>query len=457
MSAAQAPLEAREAVELALRAVRSSGADQADTLLVENDSVEVRVRDDEVDVVKQSRERVLGIRALVRDGAGFRSAVTSTSDLSAVAVERMAGETAALARATAADPAAGLPEGGFAEDAPDLALLDAADASLSVEARIDAARRAEEAARAVDPRIANSEGSEVNSNTARRVYGNSAGFLAEYASASHAVSAVPIACENGSMQVDHWMSLARRWSDLDDAAEVGRTAARRALARLGARRVRTCEVPVVFEPTVARALLSHLAACVGGSSVYRGASFLGDELGEVVASPLVTVVDDGRVPGGLGSKPFDGEGLPTRRNVVIEDGRLASFLLDTYSGRKLGMASTGNAARGAGGSPGAGPTNLWIEPGAGALDDIVADTREGLLVTWLFGHGFNPVTGDFSRGAAGMWIEDGRPAYPVEEITIAGNLRKMLEGVDAVGSDLVWQGRVAAPSLRIARMTVAGD
>lgn len=457
MSAREQPLGAREAVELALHAVRRAGADQADALLVENDSVEVRVRGDEVDVVKQSRERVLGIRALVRDRDAFRSAVTSTSDLSAGAIERMAAEAAALGRATAADPAAGLPEGGFADDAPDLALLDPQDASLSVEARIDAARRAEEAARAADARITNSEGSEVGSSTAHRVYGNSAGFVAEYASASHAVSAQPIASENGAMQVDHWMSLARRWSDLDDAAEVGRIAARRAVARLGARRVPTCEVPVVFEPTAARGLLSHVAACVGGGSVYRGASFLGDKLGKAVANPLVTVVDDGRVPGGLGSKPFDGEGLPTRRNVVIDHGRLASFLLDTYAGRKLEMASTGNAARGAGSAPGAGPTNLWIEPGAGALDDIVADTREGLLVTRLFGQGFNPVTGDFSRGAAGMWIENGKPAYPVEEITIAGNLLDMLEAVDAVGSDLVWQGRVAAPSLRIARMTLAGE
>jgi PmbA protein len=457
MSAPQAPLAGPDAVDCALRAVAEAGADQADALFVEADSVEVRVRADEVDVVKQSRERVLGIRALVRDGEGFRSAVTSTSDLSAEAVVRMAQETAALARATAADPAAGLPDGGFATDLPDLALGDPADASLSVEARIETARRAEQAARGVDPRITNSEGSEVGSTAGRRVYGNSTGFRAEYAGASHAVSSVPIAADNGSMQMDHWTSVARRWSDLDDAAEVGRIAARRALARLGARRVPTCEVPVVFEPSTARALLSHLAACVSGSSVYRGASFLADKLGEQVASAGVTVVDDGRLPGGLGSKPFDGEGLPTRRTAVIEEGRLASFLLDTYAGRKLGLGSTGNAARGAGSAPGAGPTNLWIEPGSGSLEDIVADTREGLLVTWLFGHGFNPVTGDFSRGAAGLWIENGRATHPVEEITIAGNLLEMLRSVDAVGGDILWQGRVAAPSLRIERMTVAGE
>jgi PmbA protein len=452
-----APLEGREAVVRALERVQAAGADQADALLVEGNSVEVRVRDDEVDVVKQARERVLGIRALVRDGDGFRSAVTSTSDLSAEAVDRMADETAALARATAADPSAGLPEGGFTEDPPDLGLLDPDDASLSVEARIDAARRAESAARATDARITNSEGSEAGSDAARRVYGNSVGFLAEYETGSHGVSCAPLATQNGSMQVDHWSSVARRWADLDDPAEVGRTAAQRALRRLGGRRMATTEAPVVFEPCVARSLLGHLAACVSGGSVYRGASFLSESMGEQIADAKITVIDDGRLPGGLGSKPFDGEGLPTRRNVVVDAGRLATWLLDTYSGRKLGMASTGSAARGAGGAPGAGPTNLWIEPGQGTLDEIVADTTRGLLVTSLFGHGFNPVTGDFSRGAAGIWIEDGKLSHPVEELTIAGTLLDMLKGIDTVGSDILWQGRVAAPTLRISNMTIAGE
>ncbi len=452
-----APLEGREAVARALERVRAAGADQADALLVEGDSVEVRVRDDEIDVVKQARERVLGIRALVREGPGFRSAVTSTSDLAPEAVERMADETAALARATAADPAAGLPEGGFADDLPDLALIDPDDAGLSVEARIDAARRAETAARAADPRITNSQGAEAGSEAGRRVYGNSEGFIAEYATASHGVSAQPIASQNGSMQVDYWTSVARRWADLEDPAAVGRTAAARALRRLGGRRIATTRAAVVFEPSVARSLLAHLAACVGGGAVYRGASFLAERMGEEIASPKVNVIDDGRLPRGLGSKPFDGEGLPTRRNQVVEGGRLATWLLDSYSARKLGLASTGNAARGAGSAPGAGPTNFWIEPGAGTLDEIVADTPRGLLVTSLFGHGFNPVTGDFSRGAAGLWIENGRPDRPVEELTIAGNLLDMLKAIDAVGSDLLWQGRVAAPTLRIAEMTIAGE
>lgn len=451
-----APLAGADAVAHALERARSAGADQADSVLVEGTDVEVRVRDDEVDVVKQARECTLGIRALVRGARGLRSAVTSTSDLSPAAVARMAGDAVALARATAEDPCAGLPDGGFADDLPDLGLWEPADRGLSVEARIECARAAERAARGVDPRITNSEGSEVASGFARVVYGNSEGFTAAYDSASHSIASMPVAAGNGSMQTDFWLSVGRRWADLEDAASVGRRAAERALRRLGARRVATCEVPIVFEASVARSLLGHLAACVGGYGVYRRASFLAGRLGESVASPRVSVFDDGRRPSGLGSRPFDGEGLPTRRTPVIERGRLASWLLDTYSARKLGLASTGNAARGAGSAPGAAPTNLWLEPGEGGLEDLVADTPRGLLVTYLFGHGFNPVTGDFSRGAAGLWIEGGKPTHPVEEVTIAGNLEQMLRDVDAVAGDLLWQGRVAAPSLRIARMTVAG-
>jgi PmbA protein len=393
----------------------------------------------------------------VRADGGFRSATTSTSDLAPDAIDRLAAETAALARHTAPDPAAGLPEGGFAGELPDLALSDPADASLSLEARIAAARRMEEASRAVDPRVTNSEGSEVSSHDGRIVYGNSLGFLGEYAASHHALFSMPIASEDGAMQTDHWMSAARSWRALEEPGAVGRRAAERALRRLGARRVPTCEVPVIFDPLTARSLLGHLAACATGGTVYRGMSFLAGRLGEAIAAPSVTVIDDGRLRSGLGSQPFDGEGLPTRRTPVVERGRLASWLLDSYSARKLGLASTGNALRGAGGAPSAGTLNFWLEPGVASLDEIVADTPRGLLVTSLFGHGFNSVTGDLSRGAAGHWIEGGALAFPVHEITVAGNLGEMLLAIDAVGNDLLWQGRTAAPSLRVARMTVAGE
>ena len=454
MSAAALP--ALEAVRRAVRRALDAGAHSADAALAESDAFEARVRGREIDFVKQARERVLGIRAFVAGPGGLRTAITSTSDLAPDTIDRLAAETVALARATAPDPAAGLPEDGFAADAPDLALFAPEDRHVAVEARIEEARRAEAAARALDPRIANSEGSQVESGFRRTTYANSAGFAGSYESASHSLFCEPLAREGESMQRDYWMTAARTLGALEDPAAVGRRAAERALRRLGARPVPTCEVPVIFEPLVARSLLGQLAGCVAGSAVYREATFLKDRLGERIASERVTVIDDGRLPGGLGSRPFDGEGLPTRRNVVVEEGRLRTWLLDSYSGRKLGLASTGNAVRGAAGAPSPGPTNLWLEPGELSPEEIVGRTERGLLVTELIGMGFNPVTGDYSRGAAGLWIEDGRPVHAVEEVTIAGNLGDMLAAIDLVGSDLVRLGAIAAPTLRVARMTVAG-
>jgi len=446
----------REIVTQALARVAQQGAHAADAVLIESDSMETRVRGSEVDFVTQARARTLGIRALVKSPEGLRSAVTSTSDLSSSAVQRMADETAALAAATAPDPHAGLPDGGFAESVPDLALIEPGDRATGVDARIALARRAESAARSSDERITNSEGSEASARFSRVVYANSEGFLGEYESAQHGLFSMPIARENGSMQTDYWMSASRTEAGLEAPERVGAEAARRALRKLGATQVPTAEVPVIFEPMTARSMLGHLVACVSGSAIYRKTSFLAGRLGETVASERVTVVDDGRRPGGLGSRPFDGEGLPTGRTTVIENGRLASYLLDTYSARKLGMASTGNAGRAAGGSPSASASNFWLEPGESSLQAMIAGVERGLLCTWLFGHGFNPVTGDFSRGAAGLWIENGKLSHPVDEITIAGNFGEMLAGIDAVGDDLLWLGGVASPSFRIGKLTVAG-
>jgi PmbA protein len=453
---APSPVAPDAVIGRALERAKRAGADAADAVLVESEALEARVRGDEIDFVTQAREHTLGIRALVGGAAGFRSAITSTSDLSPEAVDRMAEETVALARATAEDPDAGIPEEGFAEDLPDLALFDAADRSVAVEARIEDARRAEAAARAADARIANSEGSAVASDFSHIVYGNSAGFLGRYDAASHSLYSEPIAHENGSMQRDYWLTVARRLADLEEPGAVGRRAAERATRRLGGRRIPTCAVPVIFDPMTAPSLLGHLAGCVNGYTVYREASFLAGRLHETVASDLVTVIDDGRRPSGLGSKPFDGEGLPTRRNVLVEKGRLGTYLLDSYAARKLGLRSTGSAARSPGSAPSAAPTNLWLQPGERTLEEIIADTDRGLLVTELIGMGFNPVTGDYSRGAAGLWIEDGEIQHPAEEITIAGNLGEMLTAIDAVGSDLLWLGRIASPSLRVAEMMVAG-
>jgi PmbA protein len=447
----------RDTVERAVDRARRAGASAVDAILIESDSIEARVRSAEIDFVTQARERVLGIRALVAGEHGARSASTSTSDLSPEAVDRMASETAALARATAADPIAGLPDEPFATEIPDLALFDPADRDVGVEMRIQDARAAEAAARGVDPRIDNSEGSQIGSSFSRIAYGNSAGFFGEYETAVHSLFSEPVAKSNGGLQRDYWYTIARRLSDLERPSSVGRRAAERALRRLGAKRVATCEAAVIFDPVTAPSLLGHLISCVNGYSVYRQTSYLAEKLGETIATASMTVIDDGIRPGGLGSKPFDGEGLPTRRTVVVDRGRLSSYLLDSYSARKLEMKSTGNATRGAGSSPTAGSTNLWLEPGHQALDEIIASTERGLLVTELIGMGFNPITGDYSRGAAGLWIEGGEIIGPVEELTIAGNLSEMLMDVDAIGSDLLWLGSTASPSVRVSKMMIAGE
>jgi PmbA protein len=450
-------IRAQDLLSRAIDIARGAGADLADALLVESSALEARVRDASVDFVTQAREHTLGIRALVAGDGGFRSAITSTSDLSIAAIERMAREAVALGRATAVDPAAGIPEDGFASDAPDLQLCDANDRDREVDQALDDAFAAERAARATDPRISNSEGSQADAAFTRVSFANSRGFFGSYEMGSHSLFSEPLAIENGSKQRDYWLTVARRRSELDPPESVGRRAALRALRRLGAKSVPTCEAPVIFDPVAAASLVGHIAACVNGYAVYRETSYLADRLGEQIASELVTVVDDGRRPGGLGSKPFDGEGLPTRRNLVLDRGRLETFLLDSYSARKLGKTSTGNAARSAGSPPTAAPTNLWLEPGEPSLDEIIADTDRGLLVTELIGMGFNPVTGDYSRGAAGLWIEKGKIQHPVEEITIAGNFGDMLKAVDLIGSELLWLGSVAAPPLRIASMTIAGE
>ena len=454
MSATQAEMEA--VVQRALDAAARAGASQADVLLVEGDDREVRVRGSEIEFVKQAQERGLGIRALVDGKEGRQTSIVSTSDLAPDAIERMAAEAVALAKATAADPTAGLPDGGFAEEIPDLALFDAQDRNVALEARIEDAKRAEAAARDFDPRIDNSEGSQASSGYARVVYGNSLGFVGSYESASHGLFSEPLAREGDSMQRDYWMTSGRRLSDLEDAASVGRKAAERAIRRLGGKSIKTCEAPVIFDGLTAPSLIGQIASCVSGYSIYRESSFLGDKLGEKIAASEVTIIDDGRLPGGLGSKPFDGEGQPTRRNTIVENGELKTWLLDTYSGRKLGLDSTGSAARGTGSAPRVGTTNLWLEPGEKTLDEMIAELDRGLIVTELIGMGFNPTTGDYSRGAAGLWVENGEIIHPVEEITIAGNLGDMLQSIDRIGSELAWRGRTASPPIRIASMTIAG-
>jgi PmbA protein len=435
-----------------LARARARGADAADALVAQGHDFSVTVRRGQVETLKEAGSKALGLRVFV----GRRTASTYTSDFSPASLDTLVGEAVAIARATGEDPAAGLPEEMVPPEPVELGLYDPSPGSLPTEERIERARAAEGAALSVSPEITNSQGGSYASSEDEVVLANTLGFLGGYRSSSVSLSVVPVAERNGEMQRDYWYTAGRGLGDLQGPEEVGRIAAERTLRRLGSRQVATCEAPVVFDPDTADELLGHLFRALSGYSVFRGATFLKDRLGETVASPLITVVDDGRRMRGLGSRPFDGEGLPTRRNVPLEGGVLRYFLCDSYAARKIGARATGCARRGVGGGPSVGASNLSLQPGDRKPDDIVGEVEAGLLVTDLIGFGVDLVSGDFSQGAAGHWIEKGRLTHPVHEVTIAGNLKQMLMDVDAVGDDLVFRGASAAPTLRIRRMTVSG-
>jgi PmbA protein len=436
-----------------LKRATARGATAADAFLVEERHFSATVRLGEVDTVTHSHEQRLSLRVF----AGTASAAASTSDLSPESLGRVVDEATRLARITAEDPHAGLPDPAELIDrVPDLGLRDASGHDLTPEEKIEIARRAEAAALAADPRITNSEGAEHWDRQARYAYATSSGFARAYATSSFGITVSPVAARNGEMQRDTWYSMARQRAGLEDPAAVGRMAAERALRRLGARKVKTVEVPVIFDPETAASLVRALASAASGPSLYRRASFLCDRLGSRIAAPSVTIVDDGLIAGALGSRPFDGEGLPVRRTVVVREGVLESYLLDTYGARKLGLASTHHAVRDGSGVT-VGTTNLTLRPGTTPPAELIASVTEGFYVTELIGFGVNGVTGDYSRGAVGHWIENGRLAYPVEEVTVAGNLLEMFDAVDGVGNDLVLRDRTASPTLKIARMVVAGN
>jgi len=441
------------AKDLLVKAKRS-GATEADIIIADGETFSVQVRLGSVDRLTKAREKHLGLRVFV----GKRSASTSTSDFSVDSLDQLVLETCNLAKAVVEDQVSGLPEAGqMAGKWPDLDLYDST--KLTTEQQIELAKRVEAAAMSMDERVTNSEGADFDSSSGRVVLGNSHGFLGEYQSSSFSMSVSPVATDSqtGAMQRDSWYAIQRKFAKLDSPEAVGLEAARRTVRKLGARKIATQRVPVVFDSEMAGSLMGNLCSAVSGYSLYKGASFLAGQLDKPLAPEHVTVYDDGQVVGGLGSRPFDGEGLPTRKTTVVQRGVLKSYLLDTYSGRKLGLASTGNASRSVGENPSVGPTNFYLVPGARTADEIIQTVNQGLYVTDLIGFGINMVTGDYSRGAAGFWIEGGELAYPVEEITIAANLKDMFAGIEMVGSDLMFRGRIASPTVKIAEMMVAGN
>lgn len=433
------------------------GATEAEAIALEDTDFSVEVRFGEVEKLEESASRGIGLRVIYEG----RQATASTSDFSPQAIEELIDNAVAMARLTSVDDAALLPTreellaGNGVNN--DLALYDEAIVSLPTERKIEMARVTEAAARAFDPRIVNSEGAALSTTVGHLVLANSSGFAGEYRGTLVNLFASPIARQNEQMQVAGWGDSQRQMAALDTPESIGHEAARRALRKLGARKVATQAVPIVLESGAAEELLSDFFEAASGEAIFRRASFLVGKIGEPVAAESLTIVDDGRLPGAPGSRPFDGEGLPTRRTVVVENGVLRSYLLNSYTARKLGLHSTGNAARGLAGLPGVGPNNFFIKPGEHAPEEIIASVSNGFYVTEMIGFGFNPVTGDYSRGASGLWIENGRLTFPVEEVTIAGNFHELLRGIEMIGNDLRFRGKVAAPTIKINRMMVSGD
>jgi PmbA protein len=432
-----------------IASARRAGADAADAVLFEGASLSHAQRLGRIEKLERSEEFDLGLRVLVGKHQATVSSNEWTDERFADLVER----AIAMARAVPEDPYCGLasPEQ-LARQWPDLDLVDAEEPSA--ETLIARAAAAEEAARAING-VTNSEGAEASWSRSRVAIVASNGFAGTYAGTGHSISVAVLAGEGTKMERDYDFSSAVHAADLENADAVGKRAGERAVRRLGARKVATCRVPVVYDPRVAGSLLRHLVGAISGPSVARGTSFLKDKRGEPVFAKGVTVIDDPHRRRGLRSKPFDAEGVRNERRAVVADGVLQTWLLDLASARQLGLQSTGHASRGTAGPPGPSPTNLWLEPGAAPQADMLREIDRGLYVTELMGFGINGVTGDYSRGAAGFWIEDGQLAFPVSEMTIAGNLKEMFRNLTAA-RDLVFRYGIDSPTIRIDGMTVAG-
>ena len=434
-----------DVASLALEEARRQGATQceADASLSQGLSVSVRLR--EVDTIEYQRDRGLGVTVYF----GKRKGAASTADLSLAAVRETVAKACAIAGYTAEDPYAGLiePEA-LARDIPDLDLDHPWD--LAPERAIALARECEAAGMAVDARVSNSEGAAVNSQRHTGVYGNSLGFLAGYTTTSHSVSCSLVAHSGENMERDYWYTIARDPAELEAVAQVGRTAGERALARLGARRLSTRRAPVAFTPEMARGLFRHFIGAISGTSQYRKSSFLLNAAGELVFPAFLDMHERPHIPRALASSPFDQEGAATRDRELVRAGVLGGYVLGSYSARRLGLKTTGNAG---------GVHNLLVSSAAGGLDApaFLGRLYTGLLVTELMGQGVNAVTGDYSRGASGFWVQNGAIAYPVHEITIAGNLRSMYRDIVALGADVDRRGGIRTGSVLISEMTIAGE
>jgi len=440
---------AHKVLELALGA----GATEAEVVIREGSDFSASVRLQKLENLQQANYRRLSLRAF----DGKRAAVSATSDFSMIAAGKLVSDALEMARAAGEDPWAGLPSlESYAPKIPDLQVCFPLASELPVEDKIALASKCERAALEADPRIINSEGAEFSDKLVHTLYCSSLGIRSAYSKTTVSLSVTPLAEWGGSKQRDYWLTTHLDLAKLEPPDQVGIEAARRTLRRLGARKIKTCEVPIVLEPLAAAAVLKHVSEAVSGTAIVRKASFFVGKLGARVASHLVTIRDDALLDGGPGSRPFDAEGIPSKSTVVVREGVLEGYLLDSYSGRKLGFSSTGNSNREPNGGPSVGPTNFFLEGGTASPAEIIASVKRGLIVTELIGFGADIVSGNYSQGASGIWIEDGQPSFPVEEVTIAGNLMDMLLGIEATGNDLRALGEVFAPTVLIGKMIVSG-
>ena len=471
-----APTDLQQLAADVLSRALKAGATDAEAVVYEGDEFNARVRLGQVETLKESGSRAVGLRVFIASGLGSDPAQRTPRPHPPTfpRIHRPPGlrrrhprpyhQRRSLrrpARALRLRPAHAAAQHLYFDDVNQQPPAD----------RIRIAREVEAAAMAYDTRIQNSGGGDFDAATSHKIMVNSRGFIGEYRRSYCGFSAQPIAHDaEGKMQRNYWYSNARTTRLLEEPIAIGHEAARRALRRLGARRVPTQQAPVVFSPEIARSIIGNIFDAANGDAVYRHATFFADMLGKQVAGENITVIDDGTLvfdhvtedginiqTGGFGTSPFDGEGLPTRRTVLVENGILKNYVCNTYTARKLGLASTGNASRSLASNPGIGAGNFFLQPGTLTPEQIIGDIPSGLYVTETMGFGVNLVTGDYSQGAAGLWIENGELAYPVEEITIAGNLKDMYRNISAIGNDLTFRSASAAPTLRIDGMTVAGS
>lgn len=432
-----------------LARARRAGADAADALFVQGTSISHARRLGKLEKLERSEGQDLGLRVFV----GKRQAIVSSSDRSPKAIEELVERAVAMARLAPEDPFCGLAEpGDLAREIPDLDLFDPVEPSA--ETLVERARIAEETALAV-PGITNSEGAEAGWGSTRIALAASNGFAASYARSSHSVSAAVLAGSGTGMERDYDYATAVFGSDLESPETIGRRAAERTLRRLNPRKVETCKCAIVYDPRVSGGLVRHLSGAINGAAIARGTSFLKDRMGQRIFPEAITIVDDPFRKRGLNSKPVDGEGIAPQRRAIIDKGVLTTWLLDLRSARQLGLKSTGHAARGTTSPPGPSASNLYMEAGKTSRDALIKGVKKGLYVTEFIGMGVNNVTGDYSRGAAGFWIENGELTFPVSEVTVAGNLPEMFQRITAA-DDLTFRYGVDAPTVLVDQLTVAG-